>query len=86
MADDKKGVRFLSLWRNTSKSGLEYFTGNQGGLRFVMFHNKSDNEKAPAFSIFVEEREAKAPATGATVSNPDLGPGETGMTADNIPF
>lgn len=56
--DNNKGV----LWKKTSKSGQEYFSGNikinSEEYRITMFtNNKKGNEKAPDFRLIAEPKE-----------------------------
>lgn len=44
-----------SLWCNVSKKESKYFTGTYDGCKVVGFLNKSDNEKAPAISVYFRE-------------------------------
>ena len=59
----------LSMWLNTSKSGVKYLTGKYNGKRVVGFiNNKPKNEKAPYIRIYESDEQAK-PADKAKQEN-----------------
>ena len=48
-----------ALWKHKNKAGTVYYTGDILGQRVVMFENKSNNDKAPVFTLKLsEERES----------------------------
>ena len=50
----------LSMWLNTSKSGVKYLSGKYNGKRVVGFINdKPKNEKAPYIRIYESEDKPK---------------------------
>lgn len=49
-------IPLVALWENKSKqTGKPYWSGKLGEAKVLMFRQKSDNPKAPAFKIFVGE-------------------------------
>lgn len=47
------------VWKKTSKKWNEYFFGvdKDTNMKVVLFHNQSENEKAPDFNVIIEEME-----------------------------
>jgi uncharacterized protein (DUF736 family) len=50
-------VNVCGLWKNTSKSGKEYWSGRLGDCNVMIFANdKKGNEKAPDYRLVIGER------------------------------
>ena len=62
--DNKKEMKMeqvFALWKNTSKSGNEYFTGSDGKQKLVAFYNgKKKNPKEPDLCVYHVDAEGKA--------------------------
>lgn len=51
----------FALWKNTSKSGSEYFTGSDGKTKLVAFYNgKKKNPKEPDLRVYAQDKDGKA--------------------------
>lgn len=52
------------LWKNTSKDGKEYLSGNFGDAKILIFPNdKKGNEKAPDYRMVLAEKTKKNPTS-----------------------
>ena len=62
--ETKKTVKMeqvFALWKNTSKSGNEYFTGSDGKTKLVAFYNgKKKNPKEPDLRVYPLDKDGKA--------------------------
>lgn len=57
-------IKLTGLWKNTSKDGKEYWSGNLGSAKIMVFENdKKGNDKAPDYNLVVGEQKKKD-ATG----------------------
>ena len=61
-------VRLGGLWKNTSKNGVEYLSGNLGMGKLLIFKNlnKEDGSNAPDYYINIAEKRETRPATNTT--------------------
>ena len=56
-----KMEQVFALWKNKSKSGLEYFTGSDGKMKLVAFYNgKKKNPKEPDLRVYPVDADGNA--------------------------
>jgi len=71
-------INLCGLWKNTTKDGREYFSGNLGDAKVLIFTNdKKGNDKAPDFRMCLAEKTkkdggAKPQATDNTFSDESI--------------
>lgn len=67
-------LRVGGLWRNTTKDGKVYLSGNVGGLRVLVFENdyKEDSENAPDYILNVAQAKQKDGGKKQQPSTPSL--------------
>lgn len=54
------GIRIGGLWKNKTKDGKSYLSGNFGTCRILVFPNeKKEKESQPDFSIHLVENKPK---------------------------
>ena len=52
------GIRVCGLWKNVDKNGNEYFSGNIGDIRVMIFPNRfKETEKQPDYIMRFSERQ-----------------------------
>jgi uncharacterized protein (DUF736 family) len=74
-------INLCGLWKNTTKDGREYFSGNLGDAKVLIFTNdKKGNDKAPDFRLCLAEKTKKS--TTENTSNTT----ENNFTDESIPF
>ena len=70
-------INICGLWKNTSKDGKEYFSGNIGNAKILIFPNdKRGNEKAPDYQLVIAEKSKNTPNNSK----------QTDQTKDDLPF
>lgn len=53
-------LNITGLWKNKDKSGNEYFAGNLGNLRILIFpNNKKEKESHPDFNMVLDQNRKK---------------------------
>lgn len=53
-------INVAGLWKNTSKNGQEYFSGNLGDCKILIFPNdKKGNDRAPDYRLVIAEKNKK---------------------------
>lgn len=58
---EMKMEQVFALWKQTSKSGNEYFTGSDGKTKLVAFYNgKKKNPKEPDLRVYAVDKDGKA--------------------------
>ena len=56
-------IKLTGMYENVSaKSGKRYFVGYLGGVKLLMFETKDPKEGEPPWTLFIAERQQKAPA------------------------
>ena len=95
---EKKKIKLTSLWKNTTKNGIEMFSGFLGDTKIEIWPNGFKKEhKHPDFIIYIVEKEAKtttavfeSAATEYVKNEPqktqDFGPPPNFEDSENIPF
>jgi len=82
-------IKIASVWEQKTQSGLTYFKGRLGNADILVFPNKSDHPKAPAYDVLIAKHEqydasnrdysvSSPPGTSETALPPELpidGPG-----------
>ena len=59
--ETKKMEQVFALWKQTTKSGNEYFTGSDGKTKLVAFYNgKKKNPKEPDLRVYATDKDGKA--------------------------
>ena len=75
MSEEKKNlmIKAASLWRGTTKDGNEYFAGNWGSVRVLIFAARTrKGPKSPDYYMFLAERQEPAkPADQGARPAPD---------------
>ena len=53
-------ITICGLWKNTGKDGKEYFSGNIGNAKILIFPNtKKTDDKHPDFNLCIAEKTKK---------------------------
>ena len=55
-------INLCGLWKNVSKDGKTYFSGNIGNAKILIFENdKRGNEKAPDYQLVLADKSKNTP-------------------------
>jgi len=74
-------ISFGGLWKNTSKSGKTYLSGYFGDAKLMIFPNKSDNEKAPDYKVYIAKGKRQVEYEEGKKENP-----QPKSNNDDLPF
>ncbi len=72
MNEQQKPVRLCGLWKNTSKDGKTYLSGNLGFGKLLIFPNDKKSENGPDYTLMIAEKPQQQ--------------GAPRITEDDIPF
>ena len=50
-------IKICSVWEQKTQAGLKYFKGRLGNADILIFPNKSDHPKAPAYDVLIAKHE-----------------------------
>lgn len=79
--NDKK-IELCALWKNTTKEGKTYLSGNIGGAKVLVFANEyKKEEREPDYRVYLVPRE-KEPRASA----PSAPPPAVANDDDPMPF
>jgi len=78
-------INICGLWKNVSSKGVEYFSGNLGDCKIMIFPNdKKGNDRAPDYRMVIAEKQKKTggQAQPATASDKPDNP----FNDSDVPF
>ena len=65
-------INICGLWKSTSKDGKQYFSGNIGNAKILIFPNdKRGNEKAPDYQLVIAEKSKNKPESNKPSNTTD---------------
>ena len=73
-------IPLTGLWKNTTKDGKTYMSGNLGGAKVMIFANSYKTEdKHPDYQLYIAENKKKEETKSEVKSDP-------AYSSDSIPF